>query len=179
MGTEEDGSLNGTVIAGLTVAEDGKKITGATENKNTTVFVDFYVTKDSAAVSELQIDAENFAGYYYVEASTLFRRQSDGIDAPVEITIPNVKIQSNFTFTMASTGDPSTFTFTMDAFPGYTMFDRTKKVLCVMQIVEEAKSESKKMKSVMPHEAGFTITESKNDSTVKFGEEKQQPGVGG
>ena len=181
MGTEEDGSLNGTVIAGLTVAEDGKKITGATENKNTTVFVDFYVTKNSAAVSELQIDAENFAGYYYVEASTLFRRQSDGIDAPVEITIPNVKIQSNFTFTMASTGDPSTFTFTMDAFPGYTMFDRTKKVLCVMQIVEEAKSESTKMKSVMPHEAGFTITESKNDSTVKFGEEKpkQQPGVGG
>ena len=82
---------------------------------------------------------------------------------------------------MASTGDPSTFTFTMDAFPGYTMFDRTKKVLCVMQIVEEAKSESTKMKSVMPHEAGFTITESKNDSTAIFGEEepKQQPGVGG
>ena len=181
MGTEEDGSLNGTVLEKLTVDETGKKITGAENNKNTTVFVDFYVTKNSNAVSELQIDAENFAGYYYVEASTLFRRQSDGIDAPVEITIPNVKIQSNFTFTMASTGDPSTFTFTMDAFPGYTMFDRTKKVLCVMQIVEEAKSESTKMKSVMPHEAGFTITESKNDSTVIFGEEKpkQQPGVGG
>ena len=27
-------------------------------------------------------------------------------------------------------GDPSTFTFTMDAFPGYTAFDKTKKVLC-------------------------------------------------
>ena len=36
---------------------------------------------------------------------------------------------------MAASGDPSTFTFTMDAFPGYTMFDRTKKVMCVMQII--------------------------------------------
>ena len=38
---------------------------------------------------------------------------------------------------MAATGDPSTFTFTMDAMPGYTRFDRTKKVLCVMQVVDE------------------------------------------
>ena len=54
---------------------------------------------------------------------------------PAELILPNVKIQSNFTFTMASTGDPSTFTFTMDAFPGYTMFDKTKKVLCAIQMV--------------------------------------------
>ena len=99
------------------------------------VFCDFYVLKAGSAVSELQIDAANFAGTYYVEASTLFRRQIDGKDLPAEITFPNVKIQSNFTFTMASTGDPSTFTFTMDAMPGYTYFDQTKKVLCVMQIV--------------------------------------------
>ena len=163
MGTEEDGSLNGTVIAGLTVAEDGKKITGATKNKNTTVFVDFYVTKDSAAVSELQIDAENFAGYYYVEASTLFRRQSDGIDAPVEITIPNVKIQSNFTFTMASTGDPSTFTFTMDAFPGYTTFDKTKKVLCCIQIVNDTDTSSEDIESVMGHVPGHVGTRNSNN----------------
>ena len=176
MGTEEDGSLDGTVLSGLTVDVGGKKITGASSAKNTTVFVDFYVTKDSNVVSELQIDAENFAGYYYVEASTLFRRQSDGIDAAVEITIPNVKIQSNFTFTMASTGDPSTFTFTMDAFPGYTMFDRTKKVLCVMQIVEEAESTSTNIHSVMPHEAGFTITESGNDSTAVTGEPQTDSG---
>lgn len=38
---------------------------------------------------------------------------------------------------MASTGDPSTFTFTMDAMPGYTYFDKKKKVLCVMQIIDE------------------------------------------
>ena len=36
---------------------------------------------------------------------------------------------------MASSGDPSTFTFTMDAFPDYTRFDRSKKVLAAIQIL--------------------------------------------
>lgn len=99
-----------------------------------TVRVDYYIIK-KAGVQTINIDAENFAGYYYVEASTLFRREDTGKDMPAELILPNVKIQSNFTFTMASTGDPSTFTFTMDAFPGYTMFDKTKKVLCAIQMV--------------------------------------------
>jgi hypothetical protein len=37
---------------------------------------------------------------------------------------------------MASSGDPSTFTFTMDAFPDYTRFDKTKKVLSAIQIID-------------------------------------------
>ena len=91
---------------------------------------------------KMQIDAENFAGYYYVEASTLFRREDTGKDMPAELILPNVKIQSNFTFTMASSGDPSTFTFTMDAFPDYTRFDRSKKVLAAIQIIKEAGSQT-------------------------------------
>ena len=130
--TDEDGSLLGTPVVGEAA---GTKVTATGVTGN--CFVDFYVTKTSAKVSELQIDAENFAGYYYVEASTLFRRQHDGVDLPAEITFPNVKIQSNFTFSMASSGDPSTFTFTMDALPGYTHFNPTKKVLCAIQIVED------------------------------------------
>ena len=122
----EDGSITGM----LTASEAGSY--GAL---GTQVFVDYYVEKTS--VTELNIDAENFAGFYYVEASTLFRRESDGKDLPAEIVFPRVKIQSNFTFTMASSGDPSTFTFTMDAFPAYTFFDKTKKVLCAMQIINE------------------------------------------
>ena len=113
--------------------------------------VDYYVIKKSANISEIQIDAENFAGYYYVEADTLFRRQSDGVDMPANITLPNVKIQSNFTFSMASTGDPSTFTFTMDAFPGYTYFDKKKKVLCVIQVVEDVTGSTTTWDTVMPH----------------------------
>ena len=100
------------------------------------VFVDYYEER-TAKVTEIQIDAAHFAGYYYVEASTLFRRESDGKDLPAEIVFPRVKVQSNFTFTMASSGDPSTFTFTMDAFPAYTLFDKTHKVLCAMQIIDD------------------------------------------
>lgn len=111
---------------------------GATgiETKSHPVFVDFYIEKTGGAL-QLEIDAGNFAGYWYVEASTLFRRESDGQDIPAEIIFPNVKIQSNFTFTMASSGDPSTFTFTMDAMPGYTRFDLAKRVLCAIQIVDD------------------------------------------
>ena len=155
MVTEEDGSITGELISGLGVDTDGKKLTGAGDAyKGKTVMIDFYVVKTTAEVAEIQIDAENFAGYYYVEADTLFRRQVDGVDMPANITLPNVKIQSNFTFSMASTGDPSTFTFTMDAMPGYTLFDNTKKVLCVIQVVEDqGAGAGAKWKTVMGHDA--------------------------
>ena len=153
----EDGDIVSTPVA-AELGEDAKSLTVAGQ-ANVNAFVDFYIVKQSANVSELQIDAANFAGYYYVEASTLFRRQSDGVDMPAEITLPNVKIQSNFTFSMASTGDPSTFTFTMDAFPGYTMFDNTKKVLCVMQVVEDAVAGNATKASVMGHTDNEVIGE--------------------
>lgn len=97
--------------------------------------VDYYTEKTSGA-QQIEITADKFGGNYYLEASTLFRDQN-GVDMPAEFIIPNCKIQSNFTFTMASSGDPSTFTFTMDAFPDYTRFDHSKKVLAAIQIIEE------------------------------------------
>ena len=65
MGVEGDGSLTGDIFTEVTVEEGGKIIT-ATQAANKTVMVDYYVIKPSANVSEIQIDAENFAGYYYV-----------------------------------------------------------------------------------------------------------------
>lgn len=137
-----DGSLTGKMVEGLQVASGGKKLTKTTSasdivKNGDTVFVDFYVKKAEAVVSEIQIDASCFNGNFYVEASTLVRRQSDGKDMACEITLPNVKIQSNISISMSATGDPSTFDFTMDAMPGYTFFDRTREVLCVMQIIDE------------------------------------------
>ena len=102
------------------------------------VLVDYYVEREGG-VSEITITPDKFGGYYYLEASTLFRN-TDGVDMPAEFIIPNCKIQSNFTFTMASSGDPSTFTFTIDAFPDYTRFDKTKKVLAAIQIVTESEN---------------------------------------
>ena len=100
-----------------------------------TIMVDFYVKVETGAV-EMTIEPDKFGGFYYLEASTLFRRQDNGQDMAAAFVIPKVKIQSNFTFSMASSGDPSTFTFTMDAFPDYTKFDPTKQVLFALQIIE-------------------------------------------
>ena len=104
---------------------------------NCTVLVDYYVKQTSAGY-QIDITPDKFGGSYYLEASTLFRDQNSGADLPAEFIIPNCKVQSNFTFSMASTGDPSTFTFTLDAFPGYTRFDDTQKVLASIQVIDDA-----------------------------------------
>jgi len=106
------------------------------EMKFDSVLIDYYVAREAAA-KQIEITPDKFGGNYYIEASTLFRN-TDGVDMPAEFIIPNAKIQSNFTFTMASSGDPSSFTFTLDAFPDYTRFDHSKKVLAAVQIIEEA-----------------------------------------
>lgn len=102
--------------------------------------VDYYVQRTDNNAMQIDITADKFGGNYYLEASTLFR-DTNGVDMPAEFIIPNCKIQSNFTFTMASSGDPSTFTFTMDAFPDYTRFDHSKKVLAAIQIIKDASSQ--------------------------------------
>ena len=171
MKLDKYGDITGEVIKNWTVDSsntdsNGKKLIRASgaDAASGAVLVDYYVLKKEGTVSELQIDAEHFAGYYYVEADTLFRRQVDGYDLPANITFPNVKIQSNFTFSMASTGDPSTFTFTMDALPGYTYFNRTNKVLCAIQIVDEATQDNRVIDPLFPHPTGFNIDESIPDS---------------
>ena len=107
---------------------------GAVKAGNT-VRIDCYAVHTDGA-QEIQIDAENFAGYYYIEADTLFRDEATGQDLPAQFIIPRGKIQSNFTFTMANSGDPSTFTFTIDAFPAYTKFNKRKKVMAALQIID-------------------------------------------
>lgn len=113
--------------------------------------IDYYVERTGNA-QQIEITADKFGGNYYLEASTLFRDQN-GVDMPAEFIIPNCKIQSNFTFTMASSGDPSSFTFTMDAFPDYTRFDKSKKVLAAIQIIKEAGSQELHRHSTKHEEA--------------------------
>lgn len=102
------------------------------------------VSKDDV----ITIEPNKFADFYYVEAESLMRKEVDGKDYPLSITLPRVKIQSGFTMTMAPTGDPSTFSYVMDAFPGkvgdatVVTQDNTantlKKVLCQMKISSTA-----------------------------------------
>ena len=111
------------------------------DSSSHTILLDYYV-KMTSGVQQIEITPDKFAGSYYLEASTLFRRQDNGSDMPAQFVIPNVKIQSAFTFSMAASGDPSTFTFTMDAFPDYTKFDKSKKVLFALQIVDDFQSKT-------------------------------------
>ena len=101
-----------------------------------TVRIDCYEVHGEEA-TELHIDAENFAGYYYIEASTLFRDEETGVDLPAEFVIPRGKIQTNFTFTMANSGDPSSLTFTIDCLPAYTKFNKKEKVMAVLQVIDK------------------------------------------
>ena len=122
-------------------------------DKADTIVVDYYTAHTSSA-KQIDITPDQFGGNYYLEASTLFR-DTNGIDHPAEFIVPNCKIQSNFTFTMASSGDPSTFTFTMDAFPDFTRFDKSKKVLAALQIFDTVESQGLHRDatlSVTPHQ---------------------------
>ena len=118
--------------------------------KGDIVLVDFYVEEGKGA-HQIEITPDKFGGNYYLEASTLFRTP-DGVDLAAEFVIPNCKIQSNFTFTMASSGDPSSFTFTMDAFPDYTRFDKTKKVLAAIQVVDHLGAEDEGVRKTTAHD---------------------------
>ena len=109
------------------------KFTGVEDADIAAYIVDYYTEVNKGAI-QIDIEPQNFGGNFYIEADTLFR-DTDGADHAAQFIIPNGKIQSNFTLSMASTGDPSTFTFTVDAFPGYVNGDRTKKVLCAIQVL--------------------------------------------
>ena len=155
-GTETDKTPNADAVKAAAAAgklikianiaadeEKGVKAYSADDVKNfvsgSVAMVDYYTEKGKGA-QQIEITPDKFGGNYYLEASTLFR-DTNGVDMPAEFIIPNCKIQSNFTFTMASSGDPSTFTFTMDAFPDYTRFDNTKKVLAAIQIINESQTD--------------------------------------
>ena len=136
---DSEGSVTGDFV-NVTISEG--KATKATDEKNEVptgiCLIDGYVAKTTGLI-QIDIEPGKFGGNYYFEAETLFRT-GDGSDVAAEFIIPNGKIQSNFTFSMASSGDPSTFTFTVDAFPGVTKSDPTKKVLASIQVAKAAGS---------------------------------------
>lgn len=124
-----------------------------------TVRIDCYEVHYDEAY-EMSIEASNFAGYYYIEASTLFRDEATGVDLPAEFVIPRGKIQSNFTFSMANSGDPSSFTFTIDCFPAFTKFNKKKKVMALLQVIDHtSETHNYKDKSVLGHEGRKDDTE--------------------
>lgn len=121
-------------VATIKCHADGENMT-AELGAGSVVLVDYYVTKKAGFQAE--ITADKFAGNFYIEGETLFRREADGMDMPAEMVIPNGKVQSNFNLTFSNSGDPAVFDFTVDCFPAYTKFNKTKKVLGLIQVIDE------------------------------------------
>ena len=121
-------------VATIECHADGENMT-ADLGIGSVVLVDYYVAKKAGFQAE--ITADKFAGNFYIEGETLFRREADGMDMPAEMVIPNGKVQSNFNLTFSNSGDPAVFDFTVDCFPAYTKFNKTKKVLGLIQVIDE------------------------------------------
>ena len=139
-GLDSEGSV-ATDFVNVTIS--GSKATKVDEKDTMPTgicLIDGYVAQTTGLI-QIDIEPGKFGGNYYFEAETLFRT-GYGSDVAAEFIIPNGKIQSNFTFSMASSGDPSTFTFTVDAFPGVTKSDPTKKVLASIQVAKAASSDA-------------------------------------
>ena len=120
--------------------------------------------KNSAKDGIIDISPNKFAGYYYVTAESLMRQEDNGEDYPVTITLPRVKIQSNFSISMSPTGDPSTFNYVSDAFLGYTNADHkkekrvNKKLLCRIKIEENPVSDIDEVTITNLRSNGLKIT---------------------
>lgn len=68
------------------------------------IYLDYYTEGNSTTT--LTIEPDTFGNNFYVEADTLFRDEN-GVDYAAIFTIPKCRVQSNFSITMASSGDPS------------------------------------------------------------------------
>ena len=58
---------------------------------------------------------------------------------------------------------------------GYTYFDNTKKVLCAIQVVDDATEVTETAKTIFPHPTGFNIDESisrveSNGEVTRYGD---------
>ncbi|MGL5563491.1 MAG: hypothetical protein ACRDCN_12860 [Tannerellaceae bacterium] len=115
-----------------TVAGSVITVLSADAKAGDVLLVDFYVTATSTTIN---ITPDKFGGTYYIEADTLFRTE-DGVDHAAQLVFPKGKIQTAFNLAMANSGDPSTFTFTVDVMPDYVLGDKTKKRLVAISIVD-------------------------------------------
>ena len=105
---DENGEMSGTAVKveNASVTGDGTIVSSTLIKKGDRIMIDYY-HKYLTDAMRIEITPNQFAGYFYIEGSTLYRREVDGVDIPAEIIIPKGKVQTAFTFTMASSGDPS------------------------------------------------------------------------
>ncbi len=80
------------------------------------LIVDYYYTT-AASTKSVEISSNKFGGFYRLEGECLWRSEATGLDVVAKYTMPKIKIASAFNLTQGNTGDPSVFSFNMEAFP--------------------------------------------------------------
>ena len=90
---------NAEAVATILCHADGENVT-VDLPVGSVVLVDYYVAKKAGFQAE--ITADKFAGNFYIEGETLFRREADGVDMTAEMVITNGKVQSIFILTFSN-----------------------------------------------------------------------------
>lgn len=127
-GTSLDEKLNVTISATPVTEEIDLSSVGVQEGDR--IIADYYYTAPISTQS-MTITSDVFPGTYCLEGTTFWRNE-DGKDVEAVYTIPKLKIQSNFSIGMASSGDPQPFAFTADV-----LKDRRSTAMVVIDLLEE------------------------------------------
>lgn len=141
----DDGSIDliseiqkDAVGGNISTAIDGKTIKNEDIYEGNDYIVDYY-REVKGNVTSLVVTADGTSDYFKLEGETLMRREKDGMDVPVVITIPKVRPRAQFEIPMSSTGDPATFAFDFDVFPARdsTYESCNDNVMVIMDIIED------------------------------------------
>ena len=105
---EASGDGGTALVAGTLV---GKVLTNiAWANKKVVA----YYSTNQTGVQTYLITASNFPGTYRIVGDTVIRNARTGKDEAFQLVVNNAKVQSNFTFSFQSDGDPSAFDMNID-----------------------------------------------------------------
>lgn len=86
--------------------------------------IDYYFT--ATGTKRVLVSSDQFAGYYSVEADTLWRELDSGEDYPALFTMPKVKLKDSWSISMEATGDPKAFTFDIDVYKSASNTDMVR-----------------------------------------------------
>lgn len=108
-----DGVTIGTAVD-TTVADVSGAVFTKASHEGQTVIIDYYYTSEATANSFV-FNTTGYGDSYYLEAKTLWRRTSDAADIPATIIIPKAKLNTGIEIAMQADGDPSVFSFALEA----------------------------------------------------------------
>lgn len=81
-----------------------------------TQYVVYYQFLSDTNAEKISFKAKSFPKYCKIVGDTLIKNETTGVDEPFQMVAHKAKPQANFTFTMASEGDPTTLEMTFDLF---------------------------------------------------------------